>query len=337
MLKIPYDDIIKKIQDQKGVSVEEIETKIKAKLDQLSGLISKEGAAHIIANELGIKLFDKTSGRMKIKDILAGMRDVEIVGKITAIYEVREFAKGDSLGKVGSFMLGDETGMIRIVCWNNKTEVFPELTQDHILKIVSAYTRENNGRLELHCNDNTKLVINPEGESIGEVKRQSTIKATRKLIKQLQETDQNIEILGTIVQVFDPRFYEICKECGKRARLSDGQFRCEKHGEVTPGYGYVMNAFIDDGSENIRVVFFRNQVCNLLKQKEEEVLAYKDSPQSFEDMKTDLLGEIVKITGRVSKNQMFDRLEFIAQMVFRDPDPKEELQRLENKEATQNQ
>jgi len=328
MLRLPYEDIIKKIQE-KGLSTDQIDEKIKAKLDQLSGLISKEGAAHIIANELGVKLFERTSGKMKIKQILAGMKDVEVVGKITAVYEVREFAKGDSLGKVGSFMIGDETASMRIVCWNNRTDIFSQLKEDMIVKVVSAYTRENNGRLELHCNDNTKIVLNPEGESIGEVvKGRQFPKATRKEIKALQETDQNVEILGTIVQVFDPRFYEVCPTCNKRAKLTEGKFMCPAHNEVTPKYAFVMNAFIDDGTENIRCVFFRNQACNLTKKNEEEMLTFKDKPEAFEDVKTDLLGEIVKIIGRVQKNQMFDRLEFMAQVVFPDPDPKEELQKL---------
>ena len=33
--------------------------------------------------------------------------------------------------------------------------------------------------------------------------------------------------------------------------------------------------------------------------------------------------------GRVNKNVMFDRVEFVAQLVFADPDPEEEIKRLE--------
>ena len=67
MIKIPYNDIVQKISETANISSEEIETKVNAKLKQLSGLISKEGAAHIIANELGVKLFENTSGKLKIK------------------------------------------------------------------------------------------------------------------------------------------------------------------------------------------------------------------------------------------------------------------------------
>ena len=78
MIKIPYEKIIEKIKEQAKISDSEIESKIKEKTDQLAGLISKEGAAHIIANELGVKLFEE--GNLKIKDILPGMRSVETSG-----------------------------------------------------------------------------------------------------------------------------------------------------------------------------------------------------------------------------------------------------------------
>jgi hypothetical protein len=41
-----------------------------------------------------------------------------------------------------------------------------------------------------------------------------------------------------------------------------------------------------------------------------------------------MLGNIIKLVGRVKKNDFFDRLEFTAQLVFPEPDPEEEIQRL---------
>ena len=55
MINIPVETVLTKLKEN-GLSDEEIETKIKQKMDQLSGLISREGAAHIIANEMGIKV-----------------------------------------------------------------------------------------------------------------------------------------------------------------------------------------------------------------------------------------------------------------------------------------
>ena len=49
-----YEDLVDLICEKSGLSREEIERRIEAKRAKLSGLISKEGAAQIIASELGI-------------------------------------------------------------------------------------------------------------------------------------------------------------------------------------------------------------------------------------------------------------------------------------------
>jgi hypothetical protein len=90
----------------------------------------------------------------------------------------------------------------------------------------------------------------------------------------------------------------------------------------------VLSVVLDDGSGNIRTVFFRNQVNNLLGKQAEEILAYRDAPGSFDQVKHDLLGRQVKVVGRAAKNAMFDRLELTAQRVYPDPSAAEELQRL---------
>ena len=72
MIQMPYDEIIQMIKESSSLSQDEIEDKIKAKTEQLAGLISKEGAAHIVANELGLKLFD-VSCKVKINKIYSGI------------------------------------------------------------------------------------------------------------------------------------------------------------------------------------------------------------------------------------------------------------------------
>lgn len=327
MIKVPYEKIISSIKEQSEISEEGINSKIKSKMDQLAGLISKEGAAHIIANELGVKLFEEKEGKVKIKDILSGMKSVQTVGKVINVYEVREFQRKDGgNGKVGSFFLADETARVRIVMWNDQTDMMSGLKEGTVVEIKNAFAKENNNAIEVHLASNSELIINPEGQSIGEVAQKEGAK--RKKIETLIDRDINIELLATVVQVFEPRFYEICSQCSKRARPKDGKFVCDSHGEVAPSFGYVMNAVVDDGTSTIRTVFFRNQLTNLLELENEEILKFKDNPNEFQKIKDNLLGKVVKIVGRVSKNDMFDRLEFVAQLVFPNPDPNDELKRL---------
>jgi replication factor A1 len=330
MLKIPYDRIVEKIKEATSLSEEEITSKIQQKEAELSGLVSKDGAAHIIANELGVKLIDPGK-KVKIKDIFAGMRNVNTVGKVLRLFEVREFSRADgSKSKVGSLVLGDETGTVRIVCWGDQADNLHKIVEDNVVMVQSGYSRDSNrGYREVHLNDKSKLIVNPPGITITAV-TSSTPDAKRKPIKELTESDMNVEILGTIVQIFDPRFFEICPECNKRMRKRDNMWECPAHLLKTPKYSYVFNVYLDDGSENIRVVFFRDQALTLTKKTDEQMEAYRQFPEKFEDVKTDLLGEIVKIIGRVKKNEFFNRIEFVAQKVILDPNPEEELKRLKS-------
>src|ERR1041385_3396495 len=101
MIRIPLPDVLARLREKTGLSDTDLLAKIDAKCAALSGLISKEGAAHIIANELGVKLLESTG---KIKDLLPGMRSAEVLGRVTQIYEIRDFQRADgSAGKVGSF------------------------------------------------------------------------------------------------------------------------------------------------------------------------------------------------------------------------------------------
>ena len=330
MIQMPYDDILTKIEASSGLDRASLEAKIKAKCEQLSGLISKEGAAHIVANELGVKLFEKVTGKITIKDMLPGMRDLELVGKVSAVYEVREFQGRNGPGKVGNLMIADETGSTRVVCWGHQAELVPKLAQGNVLRIKGCYVKENQGRAELHCNDSTQIELNPEGVGVDvdvSMVQSSPQRApsSRVTIKDLQEGQENVEVMGAVVQIYDPRFWEACPQCNKRAKNNGGVFQCDTHGQVIPDFSYVMNCFIDDGSDNIRVVFFKNQAQHLTQKTHEEFLMYRENPTSFEDVKHDLLGKMVKLSGKVQKNSMFDRLEFVSQIVDANPNPEEEL------------
>jgi len=326
MIKIPYEEIILKINESTKMNSSEIEERVEKKMKQLSGLISKEGAAHIVANELGVKIFEPMSGKLQVKNIIKGMRDVETIGKVVQVYEIREFMTESRAGKVASMIIGDETATIRVVMWGAQADVSANLGQGTIVKIIGGYTRENNGRLELHLNDRSQLIVNPKGEIVKDVVSKQ---GTRKSIKDLNETDNEAELLGTIVQAFDLRFYEVCPKCSKRARPSVDLFVCAEHGNVIPAYSYVFNVVLDDGTETIRCVFFRNQVERLLNKTQEQLLNFRNNPAEFEAAKNELLGTIVKLNGRPNKNSMFNRLEFVANSVDTNPSPEEEIKRLQ--------
>ncbi|PIZ51472.1 hypothetical protein COY27_03715 [Candidatus Woesearchaeota archaeon CG_4_10_14_0_2_um_filter_33_13] len=322
MYKVPLAEIKSKIISSGKLDSEKLEKKIKEKINELSGLISEEGAAHIIANEFGIELTKPDSDKLKIKEIYPGMRNVSTVGKVVKKFEVREFAKGESKGKVCSMMIGDDTGTIRVVFWNDQVDAASKVNEDDIIKVKDAYVRENRNNKEIHLGERGEIEVNPEGEKIERVRQSADYE--RKKIQELENGSDGVEILGTVVQVFDPRFFNVCPDCGKRA--NDEQ--CPEHGAVKSDLSYVMNLVLDDGTGTIRGVFWKNQVHHLLGLDNDGMAKFKDNLSLFENVKNDLLGEQFKLIGRVKKNDMFERLELNVQLVEK-ADPQAELARLE--------
>jgi replication factor A1 len=323
MIRMPLPDILARIKEKTGATEQELLSKIDAKCAALAGLISKEGAAHIIANELGVKLFESSG---KIKDLLPGMRNAEILGRVTQIFETREFQRADgSAGKVGSFLVGDDTGIVRIVGWGSQADILKDLTQGTPVKITGGMVRENQRVYkEVHLNEGSKVAPNPK-ETVPEVKSN---KASRKTLKELTESDEQTEIMGTIVQVFDPKFFEVCPQCSSRLKEVERQWVCGEHSAVMPDYSYLVNVFLDDGTDNMRIVLFRNQAERLLGKTKEQMIGYRANPETFEPIKTELLGEQFRFVGRAKKNTFFDRIEFIANQVYK-ANPEEELARIQ--------
>lgn len=320
MLNKSYDEIVEKIQSEKGISKDDIERMVEDKMKQLADLVSREGAAHIIANQLGVKIFEEVEKReLKVKDIFAGMTSVNILVRVLNIYNIIEYRKEGRYGRVVSMLIGDETSVIRAVFWDEnliKKVEKNEIKPGDVLRIKNAYSRENNGFIEIHLGSKSQVIINPEGEVIRDIR----IKSSRKRIEELEEGNV-VEIFGTIVQVFEPRFYHACPDCNKKVNFSMEKAICLEHGEVISKKVPIVNLFLDDGSGSIRVVFFRDLAENLVNKKGDNLYS------NFDDLRKEILGRQILITGKVVKNSMFDRLEFISNN-FDEIDPLELLREL---------
>lgn len=333
MIDISYEDAVGKVKEQAGISEAEVEEKVQAKLKQLSGLISKDGAIHIVANELGVQLAQpqEPGQEVKIGDLSLNSRGVTVTGKVVQKWDIKEFEKNDRKGKVASLLLGDETGVTRLVFWNDQVDVFEELNPGDVLRVKNPFVKESyrKDRLELQLNQQSSLDVNPEGVEVKAPERSSDRpERKQKYIKDLEGGEENVELIATVVQVYDPRFYDACPEC--RRKLAEGNL-CPEHGEVAPDVNFNVAAFLDDGTGNVRTSFWKQQSLVLTGKTADEFLKYREDPGAFEEIKTDLLGEIIKVVGSVKKNTTFDSLEFTAQLVFKDVDPAKELKNLEKK------
>ncbi|MEM4248412.1 MAG: OB-fold nucleic acid binding domain-containing protein, partial [Candidatus Nanoarchaeia archaeon] len=253
MLHIPIANVIERIHQESGLSIEEIQDQIKAKIAKLEGLVSEEGAAYIVASELGVQLFKNADSRgpVKIRDLIAGVRSVEVIGKVTRVFAPKQFKTKDNReGEVASIVIADETGSTRAVLWDKKTSLIKDdkLKTGSIVKIKDAQVKQNNlGNTEIHVGSRSTIILDPKGVSI-------TVKSTRDakkvFIKDIK-AGENVSIFGTVVQVFPPKFYPICSKCGKKVTVAPEGTICSEHKSVTAIQAMILNFVLDDCTDTL--------------------------------------------------------------------------------------
>ena len=301
MVDISYEKLIDKISKTSGLELTEIERRIEAKRAKLSGLISKEGAAQVIAAELGVS-FDNE--KMKIDELLSGMRKVNIVGKVIRLFPIRSFSKNGKDGKVANMTVADETSNIKVVLWDTNHIGLIEngqITEDKVIEIHNASTRGN----ELHLGSFSELKLS--NEILGDVKKDKMFK--EKEISDFKLSD-NASTRAFIVQAFEPKWFSVCPECRKKVVLEEDQFVCSEHGKVVAEKRGLMNVVLDDGTETMKSVMFHDVMKDL-------------------GDKSELIGKEMIFSGDVKMNKFFNTPEFVIEKA-EEIDLDKVLKKLEN-------
>lgn len=199
---------IKKIIEETGLNRKEIKNLVEEKKNELKGLISEEGALFIIAKELGVNVKQENKEllkdiEIKISDITPNMKNITLVGRINQINKVFTFNKKDGeIGNVGSFILHDNSGDIRIVLWDDQTQIFnhPEFERNELVKILNGYARKGKmEETEVHIGRLGKILIAPEDI---DYKNYPKIKDEYIPIKDINLSLSSISIEGKIGQIF---------------------------------------------------------------------------------------------------------------------------------------
>ena len=158
-----------RILEKRGnLTLEELDKLIEDKKRGYSGFLSDEGALRILCHELLIPLGEGRilSDETPIKNLVAGLNDVSVAGRVVAAWPPKQFTKEDgSPGSLTRFVLADKTGMVTCAAWNRnepalmKTE---ELT-GKLVKINHGYTKTSRGgEVELHVGDRGLITISPK-------------------------------------------------------------------------------------------------------------------------------------------------------------------------------
>ncbi len=320
---LPYDEIVSKLSEHAGLGKEEIDKLVTEKQEELSGLVSREGAAYIVSREMGLNLIHEERRReLKIKHLVSGLNSVSISPTVISVFEPRAFDKNGRKGQVANILVGDETGTCRLSLWNDEVGKLKELALQpgDVIELRNGWVKmDSRGMPELRVGRGImrKLEGVSNADLLNNISSASTLSyqsGGRKHISELKENEY-AEIRAAMVQLFSRQpFYEICPQCGSRVIGNGVEWNCTAHGSVKPSYSLVLSGFADDGTGSIRAVFFRNAAERLIGKATEDVLkAFEETKDVAKAFSTEeLIGKDFIIRGRVKRSEFTGDLELMA-------------------------
>ncbi len=322
------EEILIELEKKTDMSREDLMKKIEKKQTSLSGLVSEEGAAHLVAKEFGLDLLDKKTRKLEIKNIVSGMKNVNVVGRIFRISNIIGFKRQDGTdGKVVNIFLADQTGYVRVPLWNDQVKLVEEETikTGDVIQVVNGMGKEN-------VFGDVEVSLGKFG-SLRPVENEIELPAAEELMSKFLSlaprqtrinniTQGSAEIKGNVVNLFRSNFlFDICPSCG----MTLSEAKCPEHGEVDSKKALVVSCEVDDGTGVIRTVFFRDmaeRICNITTAELADA-----EPEKRYEMLSSILGKSVVLTGKVRKSKISDNVELIAND-FKELNPLEESKQL---------
>ena len=312
---LSLDEILQELEKKTKLTREELELRIKRKKEELSDLISLEGAAHLVARELGVELPISSRREVKIENLNKGMRGINVKGRVIKIFPIREFERDDKTkGRVCNLLISDGTGEIRIPLWDKQVKLIDEgrIKEGDVIEVKRATVTENIfGGLELRL---PKHSIIQKVEDDGSIPKITPSKTYPRIeIKNAKEG--NFEIKGNLVQIFNVNpIFNTCPLCNSRLEKEGNSFKCPVHGEVEPKSNMIISGVIDDGTASMRVVFFRDQARQITGLNPSSLMNMNQE-EAMDLIKEIALGKEFIVRGRIQKNKIFGTLEIIANEV----------------------
>lgn len=216
-----FEEILDKIVSEGNITREDALKRINSKKKKMGGLLTDEGAAHLVAKELGLDIFEDISYKkpsLEIKDVSLEMRNVTITGRVIRVFPLREFTSRDGRkGKMASIILGDKSGEIRVVLWGDHAEIINrgKMKEGQIIRIFYGYVKEAlRGGPELHVGYRGRIELEPK-----DVKAKDYPKAITRLMK-ISEIEPNMMSVDTVgvVQRLSPTS-EFTRQDGSQGRV----------------------------------------------------------------------------------------------------------------------
>ncbi|MBI4894333.1 MAG: hypothetical protein HY833_01205 [Candidatus Aenigmarchaeota archaeon] len=304
------EEIVSEISRQSDTAAENVNSLIEDKLIEFSNMITKEAAAHLVARDLDAKIETAQTSKFQIKNLVSGVRNVNLVARVFKTSPITEFQKKNGeKGRVVNVFLSDGSGYTRLPLWNDQVKIIEDgsVKVGDVVQVYGGMSKDNvYGEVEISIGkfgsirkvDDDSLVPGMEDIGQGFIQENPQTKISGLV-------PGNFDVRGTIVQVFK------------------GNFIFESDGGDKAMF---ISCLLDDGTGDIRTVFFRGLAEQLSGTTAADLDAL-DLASRHDVVKKGVLGKEIMISGKVKNNSFFNTLEMVADSV-EDINPIEESKRL---------
>lgn len=94
--------------------------------------------------------------RVKIGEIVPGMRNIEVVGRIVSMGERKRVETRFGPAEVAAAILRDETGSIRLNLWRRQIDTVRE---GDLVMLVNAFASSFGGVVELNVGGDGRIIV----------------------------------------------------------------------------------------------------------------------------------------------------------------------------------
>ncbi len=267
---------------------------------------------------------EKTQAEPKnfdIGEVPTGRSGINVIGRVNRKFDINNFERDDgTMGQVGSLITFDETGNIRVTFWSDKIDEFKKIEPGDIIKINNSYSRQGQRGVEIHLNEDSEVIFDPEDEKASDIPpMRETRDYNKSKIKDLK-IGEDYKISGTLVSLYRIGYYESCPECMRSLSEDEetGGLICEDHGAIDNPVKRLYCSFgIDDESGFLRGTGFGN-VCESLLEEEsnkiiknleeiKEDLDQKEARKSITSNYKKVLGKELEIRGSIEEEEFFGK------------------------------
>ncbi|QSZ66585.1 hypothetical protein RJ40_03270 [Methanofollis aquaemaris] len=119
------------------ISREEFEQRVRDRMKDSGGLLDENAAALLVVGDCGRQ-------HLRIAEIRAGPSLFSFFGKVLRVGEPEEFTRADGdQGVRATLLLGDATGRIEVVLWDEKAGAVAEVEEGEVIEVIGRLSGRN--------------------------------------------------------------------------------------------------------------------------------------------------------------------------------------------------